>query len=370
MEVVVTTSTQQPIRIPHTPWGRAIAIAVAAAVIVGVVLLAFVWPTMTSSVKDVPIAIAGDSAQVAAVRTTLDTSAHGVFDVTTVDSRAAAVGRIQTRDAYGAIVLGAQPEVLTASANGAAVSQLLGQLAGQLQTQANAQAAAAVQKAVAAGAAPQGTVEPTITVTVTDVVPLASTDARGLGLTAAAFPLVLGGLVGGILISFLVAGSWRRLAAVTAYGVVGGFGIVGIMQGWFGVLQGDFWVNALAVGLAMFATASFIVGMNALIGRAGIAVGGVLTMLIGNPLSSAAQPIQFMAAPWGAIGQWFVPGASATLVRDLSYFPDADTLFPWLVLVGWSLVGVVAMIAGHFRNQEVVAAAVPEHEEEHVLQLA
>jgi hypothetical protein len=129
------------------------------------------------------------------------------------------------------------------------------------------------------------------------------------------------------------------------------------MQGWFGVLQGVFWINGLAVSLATFATASFIVGMNALIGKAGIAVGSVVTMLVGNPLSSAAQPLQFTAAPWGAIGQWFVPGASGTLVRDLSYFPDANPTFAWLVLAGWALVGVVTMMAGHFRNQVVLRAA-------------
>ena len=341
-------------RAVRTPWMRAIGLAVAAAAIVAVVLVAFVWPTITSQVKDIPLAVAGQSAQVAQVEKSLESAAPGVFEVASVQDRAAAVDRIRTRDAYGAIILGDHPEVLTASANGAAVSQLLTQLAGRLQTQANAQAAAAVQQAVAAGKAPAGTQPPVITVTVTDVVPLASTDARGLGLASASFPLVLGGLVGGILISLLVAGSWRRLAAVTAYAVVGGLGIVGIMQGWFGVLQGDYWMNVLAVGLAMLATASFIVGMNALVGRAGIAIGAVLTMLVGNPLASAAQPIQFTVAPWGAVGQWFVPGASGTLVRDLSYFPDANTLFPWLVLLGWSLVGVIAMVAGHYRNQAAV----------------
>ena len=132
------------------------------------------------------------------------------------------------------------------------------------------------------------------------------------------------------------------------------------MQGWFGVLQGDFWINGLAVSLAMFATAAFIVGMNALIGRAGIAVGAIVTMLIGNPLSSAAQPLQFTVAPWGAIGQWFVPGASGTLVRDLSYFPDANAAFAWLVLAAWALLGVIAMLAGHFRNQVVLPEATEE----------
>jgi hypothetical protein len=346
----------------HTPWRRAVILAIGAAAAVALVLIAFVWPTITSSVKDVPIAVAGTTAQVATVDKALDQEAAGAFDVTAVSSRSQAVDRIRTRDVYGAIVLGDKPEVLTASANGLAVSQILNQIGAQLQTQANAQAAAATQQAIAAGNAPAGTAPPAITVVVTDVVPLASTDARGLGLTAASFPLVLGGLLGGILISLLVAGVWRRLAAVATYAVVGGLGIVAIMQGWFGVLQGDYWINALAVGLAMFATASFIVGMNALIGRAGIAVGSIVTMLVGNPLSSAAQPLQFTVAPWGAIGQWFVPGASSTLVRDLSYFPQADTTFPWLVLAGWSLFGVLAMVLGHFRDQVVVEAAVEEGE--------
>jgi hypothetical protein len=344
-------------RPPHTPWMRSILLAFGAALAVVVVLLAFLWPTITSSVKDLPIAIAGDNSTVAAVQKQLDTSAEGVFDVTTVQTRQEAVDLIETRDVYGAVVLGDQPEVLTASANGAAVSQILGQVATRIQASAQQQADAAVKQAIAAGQAPAGTQAPTITVKVTDVVPLASTDSRGLGLSASAFPLVLGGMLGGVLISLLVAGSWRRLTAVAVYAVGGGLAVAGIMQGWFGILQGEFWLNTLAVALSMFATASFIVGMNALLGRVGIAVGAVLTVLVGNPLSAAAQPLQFMVGPWGAVGQWFVPGASVTLLRDLSYFPDADATFPWLVLLGWAAVGVVAMLAGHFRNQEVTEAA-------------
>ena len=341
----------------HTPWARALALAVGAAAIVVVILLAFLWPTVTSTVKDLPIAVAGPAAQVSAVEKQLGAAADGAFAITSLGDRQAAVDAIQRRDVYGAIVLGDRPEVLTASAGGAAVAQILNQVAATLQTAANAQAQAAVQQAIAAGQAPAGTKAPTITVKVTDVVPLAATDSRGLGLAASSFPLVLGGMLGGILISLLVAGAWRRLGAVALYGVAGGLAVTGILQGWFGILQGGFWLNALAVGLAMFAVAAFVVGMNALFGRVGIAIGAVLTVLVGNPLSAAAQPLQFLVGPWGAVGQWFVPGASVTLLRDLSYFPAADALFPWLVLVGWAAVGVVGMLAGHFRDQEVTEAA-------------
>jgi hypothetical protein len=340
---------------PHTKWSRAIIIAVGAAATVTLVLIAFIWPSLTSSVRNVPLAVVGTSAQVRSVTKQLDDKLAGGFIVTKVSSRSAAEHDIKTRDELGAIVLtGSSPEVLVASAAGTAVSQLLTQLAGQLQAQANAAAQAAVAQAVAAHHAPAGTVAPTITVTVTDVVPLVAADSRGVGLIAASFPLVLGGMLGGIMISLLITGVWRRLTSIIVYSVIAGAAVVAVMQGWFGVLQGDALLNGAAVTLSMAATAAFIVGANALIGIAGIPLGSVVTMLIGNPLSSATAPIAFMPQPWGEVGQYFVPGASATLIRDLSYFPDASALQPWLVLGGWTVLGLLAMVAGHFRNQEVV----------------
>jgi hypothetical protein len=339
---------------PHTKWSRAILIAVGAAALVTLVLIAFIWPGLTSTVRNVPLAVVGTSEQVKSITTALDDKLAGGFVVTKVDSRADAVRLIRQRDDLGAILLGTKPEVLTASAAGTAVSQVLAQLAESIQVQANAAAQAGVAQAVAVGHAPVGTVAPVIVVKVTDVVPLASTDSRGVGLIAASFPLILGGMLGGIGISLLVVGSRRRLASVAVYAVVAGFAVVGVLQGWFGVLQGDFLLNVGAVSLAMAATAAFIVGANALIGTAGIPLGSVVTMLIGNPLSSASAPVAFMPQPWGEIGQWFVPGASASLIRDLSYFPDANTAPAWIALGAWTLLGLIAMAAGHFRNQEVV----------------
>ena len=95
-----------------------------------------------------------------------------------------------------------------------------------------------------------------------------------------------------------------------------------------GALQGDFWVNSAAIALALTAIAAPILGFVALIGRAGIALGVLTFLLFANPISAAAIPVEFLPVPWGAIGQWFPPGAAATLLRDLSYFPAADATFP------------------------------------------
>ena len=332
-------STPAPTHAPHTHWARLTVIGVALAAVVGVLVLAFLWPAATASVKGLPIALVGESTQTSALQDALETKSPGTFDFRTLTARDAAVSEIRTREIYGAIVLGKAPEVLTASAASPVVSQLLTGLAPALQAQLNAALAA------------QGVKLPTpLVVTVTDVVPLASTDSRGSVLGAASFPLVLGGMIGGIAISTVVVGVWRRVTALFIYSVVGGLAPAGILQGLFGALQGSFVVNAAAISLTLLGIGAVITGFVSIIGRPGIAVGPVLFLLVANPISSAATPTQFLAQPWGAVGQWFPPGAAATLLRDLSYFPDADVLFPWLVLTGWAVAGLLLSVVGHFRG--------------------
>ena len=329
---------------PHTPWARATLMGVVLAAVVCLVVLAFSWPSATVDPQNVPIAISGPADALAPVEQALEEQGDGVFDLIEVSDRDAAVEAIKTREAYGAILLGTEPEVLTASAAGSATSAIMTQLHAQLQTMAQQQATAAA----AAAGAPSA---PVVTVPLTDVVPLVSTDTRGVGLASAALPLVFGGMIGGIGIVFAVSGAWRRVAALFVYAVVGGLAIAGIMQGWFGFLGGDYWANAGAFGLTLLAMGATIVGFASVFGRPGVAVGPVLFMLIGNPISGAQLPKEFLASPWGSVGQWLPPGAGNTLLRDTSYFPDADVTFPILVLAGWAVAGLVLVVVGHFRDQ-------------------
>ena len=234
--------------------------------------------------------------------------------------------------------------MLTSSASSLPVTQLLTGVAASLEEGVNAQAAAAAEAAGAPAAPPH------IDVPATDVVPLADSDPRGTGLTAALFPLVLGGMLGGIAISLAIIGAMRRVTAVLVYSAVGGLLLAGILQGWFGALQGDYWLNAAGIALALAAIAAPITGFVAIMGRAGIALGPIIMLLIANPISAAAIPKEFILAPWGDVGQWFPPGAAATLMRELSYFPAADTTFPWLVLTGWAVGGILLSMIGHFRT--------------------
>ncbi|SEE80530.1 hypothetical protein SAMN04489740_2609 [Arthrobacter alpinus] len=348
---------------PHTRWGLTLATAVGAAALVAVVLLAFLWPTVTSSVHNLPVVITGNGPATATLTTQLEKS--GAFAINSAGDRAAAVNAVETRSAYGAFVVaedGSGVEVVTASAASPVVVQIMNQAATGIsqalaQQGAGAQAAA-VQAALAAGdlRAVAAAVAPVSApkVSLTDVAPLNPADPRGTGLALLGLPLAMGGMIGGVLISLVVTGFRRRLTAAAAYGVAGGLGLVGILQGWLGILSGPYLLNALAMGLGLFAIAITIVGLESLLGKPGIPVGAVLTMFIGNPISSLASPKEFLPGPWGEIGQWFVPGATGTLLRDLSYFPDAAMGIHWLVLLVWSAAGIALAVLGRHRDEEAV----------------
>ncbi|MDR5698280.1 hypothetical protein [Agromyces aerolatus] len=337
----------------RTPIGRVIALALVLAGVVSVIVLAFAWPSVTAEPHDLPIAITGPAQAVTAAESAVQDQQPGAIAFDEVADRGAAVDAIESRAVYGAIVLGPEPEVLVSSASSLLVSQLLTALAGQLETGVNAQAAQAAEAAGSPAAPPH------IDVAVTDVVPLAESDPRGAGLAASLFPIVLGGMLGGIAISLAVIGALRRLLAVAVYAVVGGIALAAILGSWFGALQGELWLNAAAIALALAAIAAPITGFVALMGRAGLAVGPIVMLLFANPISAAALPKEFYPVPWGEVGQWFPPGAAATLVRELSYFPAADLTFPWLVLAAWAVGGALLSVLGHFRT---AGAAEPDRE--------
>lgn len=327
---------------PHTRWPIAVVIGVIGSLVVALVVLAFLWPTKSSAPHHLPIGIVGPAATVDAFESALDVAGGDSLELVEASDREAAVAQIEERTTFGAVVFGGAgvaPEVLTAPAASTVTAQLMNGVAAQLQAQL-------VTQVTAAGGDPASAA-----VTVTPVVEFSDADPTGSGLVAAAFPLTMGGMLGGILVSLLVVGVIRRLVALAGFAIATGLVLTLILQTWFGFLQGPFLLNALAVAMSVLATSAFIVGCTSLIGRPGIAIGAVVTMLVGNPLGAAAVPWQFVVEPWGAIGQLLVPGASNTLIRSLSYFPDADTSAQWWVLVLWAVVGLVLAIAGHFRSR-------------------
>lgn len=361
------SATKTPAETPErSSWIKVISTSLLASLIVSLVILAFTWPTKTMEAKNLPVSITGPEVTVSQFEQSLKDRGIETFDLKQATSREDAENQIKQRETYGAIVFteGAAPEVLTAPAANAAATQMLNSVATQLNAQIQQKALAAktqaLTQAVEAGgeqgaqAAAQleqmkaeAEKASAMTVKTTAVVPLSESDSSGSGIAISAFPLVIGGILGGSFSALRVNGTWRRFATATLYAVIGGALTALILNVWFGLIPGDFATLWAAFSATYLATASFIVGVSSLSSPlAGLGLGAVITMFIGNPISGASMPSVFLPGAWGAIGQMMVPGASSTLLRSIAYFPEAATSGQWLVLGSWIACGLLAGVIG------------------------
>lgn len=350
----------------RSSWIKVISTSLLASLLVAVVILAFTWPTKTMEAKNLPVSIAGPDVTVSQFEQSLKDKGIETFDLKQASSREEAEQQIKQRETYGAIIFteGAAPEVLTAPAANAAATQMLNGVATQLNAQIQQKALTAkteaLTQAVQAGGEQgaqaaaqleqmkaQAEQASAMTVKATAVVPLSDSDTSGTGLTIAAFPLVIGGILGGVLSLNLIKGTWRRFATATLYAVIAGALTALILSTWFGFIPGDFATLWAAFAATYLATASFMIGMGALlVPAAGLGLGVVVTMFIGNPISGASMPSAFLPGAWGQIGQMMVPGASSTLLRSIAYFPEAATSGQWLVLGSWIAFGLLTGVIG------------------------
>ena len=350
----------------RSSWIKVISTSLLASLIVSLVILAFTWPTKTMETKNLPVSIAGPEVTVSQFEQSLKDQGIETFELKQATSREDAENQIKQRETYGAIIFteGAAPEVLTAPAANAAATQMLNGVATQLNAQIQQKALAAktealtqaVQAGGEQGAQAAAQLEQmkaeaeqasAMTVKTTAVVPLSESDSSGSGIAISAFPLVIGGILGGSFSALRVNGTWRRFVTATLYAVIGGALTALILNVWFGLIPGDFATLWAAFSATYLATASFIVGVSALSSPlAGLGLGAVITMFIGNPISGASMPSVFLPGAWGAIGQMMVPGASSTLLRSIAYFPEAATSGQWLVLGSWIAFGLLAGVIG------------------------
>lgn len=350
----------------RSSWLKVLLTSLQASLIVAVVILAFTWPTKTMEAKNLPVSIAGPEVTVSQFEQSLKDQGIETFDLKQASSRKEAEQQIKQRETYGAIIFteGAAPEVLTAPAANAAATQMLNGVATQLNAQIQQKALAAKTEALtqavqtggeqgaqAAAQLEQMKVQAeqasAMAVKTTVVVPLSENDSSGSGIAISAFPLVIGGILGGSFSVLRVNGTWRRFATATLYSVIGGALTALILNVWFGIIPGDFATLWAALSATYLATASFMIGMGALlVPSAGLGLSAVVTMFIGNPISGASMPSVFLPGVWGQIGQMLVPGASSTLLRSIAYFPEVATSDQWLVLGSWIAFGLLTGVIG------------------------
>ncbi len=319
-----------------SPWPSVARAVVLLTAITGVLLTAFAWPSVRSSVHDVPIAVAGPAAAVKQVSTALAQRLPDAFEITEVADTAAAERLVRDREVYGAIdVSSGAPQVVIASAASGAIAQTLQSVAAGL-SQAQAQTGGA--KAA-----------------IRDLAALPADDPRGAGLAAGALPLVMVGLLAALLLTRLVRGATRRATGALAFAVTGGLAAAAILQFWLGSLGGSYWANSGAVALTIAATCLSILGLEALLGFVGFGLGAVTMMLIGNPLSGAATAPEMLPGWSGMLGRLLPPGSGGQLLRSTAFFDGRGAAQSVIVLVAWLTLGVVLCLVGGMRARRAAA---------------
>ncbi|WP_199037164.1 hypothetical protein [Glycomyces salinus] len=311
-----------------TPAPKIVGVIVGLALIVGTVTLAFAWPSADVGPNEVPIAVVGPPEVAAQVSEQLEAAEPDGFDVTEAADPDRARDMIEQREVYAAFAIAPDGvDLYTASAASPTVARLVTGIAEQ----------------IAAGQ--------DVPVEVEDVVALPEDDPNGIGLAASALPMAAGGLIIAAFISSAVRGSGRQaLAAVLAPPAVGAT-IAAILVYLLGSIEGDYWAVTGAISLTLYAAAWAVLGLNKLLGRAGLILGAVAIMLVGNPLSGLTSAPELLPAPWGEVGQYFTPGAGATALKSLAFFDGngADTAL--IVLASWLAAGIVLFFLGAVRRR-------------------
>ena len=301
---------------------RLLAVVVLVPLLAALALWAFAWPAARTAPRDLPLGVAGPAAATAQVEKELQRH-EGAFELHRYADEAAARSAIEDRDVFGAVVATPQgPELLTASAASPVVAQLLQQ--------------AVAQQAAASGAE----------VRTVDVVATPASDPRGAALSSSVLPLALAGIIAGAVVTLLGLRGLRAVTALVVSAALVGVIAVALAHSWLGALTGNWWVEAGALGLATLAVSAAVAGLAALVGPAGIGAVAFLVMFLGNPFSGAATAPQLLPDPVGTIGQWLPPGASATLLRSVSFFDGAAATGPALTLTWWAALGLGAVVLG------------------------
>jgi hypothetical protein len=311
------------------------------ALVAAIALSAFAWSSARLAPRGVPVGVAGTAVLAKAIGHRLD-GAGGKFDAHAYGSEAAAETAIRHREIYGAFVAGPGGlTVLTAPAASPAVATLLtkvGEEAGQHAADGRA-----------------------IPVRVVDVVPADPSDPQGIVLDSAFLPLVIIGSIGGVMT--WVAGRDGRMAGYPQAAVLLvksaliGLVVVGIVQGWLGVIPGDWVANAAVIGLTVIAISSTVCGLGALLGPPGVALGGLLMVFVGNPFSGVSSAPQLLPAPAGTLGQILPPGAGASLLRSVAFFHGYGSGAHLAVLAVWAGCGLTAVMASQAVRRRHAAAA-------------
>ena len=280
-------------------------------VLAALLLTLFAWPAARIEPRDLPIGVAGPAPAAAAIESRL-AEQPGAFSVERYADGAEARDAIRDREVYGAFL--ATPDGLVVL-NSTAASPVVAQLLTNAAEESGASGVRDVAPATRAGAA----------------------------LPSSVLPLVLAGILTGVMSLLLTTSGLGRIGLVAAGSIGAGLAGALIVQSWLDVVSGDWLTNAAVLSLTIGAIGSIVAGLGAAFGKTGAAAGALLMILIGNPFAAAGSAPELLPEPVGGIGQLLPPGAGANLLRSTGFFDGAGSGEHLLVLALWALAGLACL---------------------------
>ncbi|CAH1852161.1 ABC transporter permease [Convivina praedatoris] len=336
-------------------WKFILGLTIALTAVLSIMMTAFSVPAVNSGVHQVPIGlITPDDPTYQKVSEPL--KAKG-FKVEQYKSENTVKKQVDERKIYGAIALSDTGDVTVyqATAASSAVAQALNQIGTGIVEQQKVvgtkQLAATAQQAT--DPVMLKTINARMTalqakqVKIVELKSFPKADPKGTGLAAGALPIALGGWIGSVAIVKAVKGKWQKFAAILCFAMIGGLGLIAVIQFGIGTFDGNYWLTSLGAMLGIAATGFFVLGLLEVIGNWGLAIAAITLILLGNPLSGLTSAPEMLPSGWGAFGQLLPPGATGTLLRNLALFDGHAALMPIAVLSSYVLVGMLLFKLGN-----------------------
>jgi hypothetical protein len=313
---------------------RATGIIVVLTVVLAILAIAFALPAARSKPHDVPIGAAGPQAASGQVAAILEQRAPGAFAITYYPGEAALRDAIRNRDVYGGISFGPDGRSLLIATGGSPmVAQMLTQIGNGVAQQAG------------------------VPLHTEDLAPPTADDPRGAGLAGSALPITLAGLLPAVaLVLLLKREVCTRFAAAVVFAAVAGTTIAALLRYVFGSIDQNIWGVAAGLTLGLLAAGLSMLGLGSLFGRVGLAIGALLALLLGNPLSGLNSAPEMLPSGWGTLGQWLPQGATATLLRSTAFFDGAGATTAIVVLTCWAIAGATLIVFAAVRQRRSVPA--------------
>ena len=285
----------------------------------------------------IPIGLTGPPNTVSGVKAAVDKAQPGAYRFHTYTDSETATEALHNRDVYGVLDVTSpgRAQIDVAGANGAGtvtpVETTLKHVGSQLK----------------------------LATQVHDQVPLPSGDRNGL----AAFYFVFGIALS----SYLFAQAFHeaekeaslpaRLGVPLLFSVLLGVVLTFIADAVFGAAVGHPWTVIGVTVLLSLAIVTATSALTRLIGNMGVALAGLLFIVLGNATSGGALNWHFLPGGWRWISQKMPTGAAVASLQDLLYFDKHHLGTAVLTLLAWIAVSVVFLIGLPLLGQDAVQRA-------------